>query len=838
MTDSSERSPAALPGALAFALCFALFDLLAREALHVLLGGPGGLVYQTSALAGVGLVTLLALPIGLVYGADDRGPGRIAGAGTLAALAASAHALAFAVHAETGHLPGSVIDLRAAFADPSIRESLFTSALVAGALVAMASLAASPTVERILSARFESPATRTSDLLVVGTVALIGAGTMFGAAGPGYYGGAPPTLHALFGSRQDHVEPPAAPEHEDGDDGHDGHDHAHHHRPRTADRMGAERDPLPPDGIPHPPRDWREAIWDLMGVEAPTPLSDIRYPYCREGAPVRDTDARLRPVLMLGIAGGTDADIRAVLGESYDEAARFERLDAAGESTESAAWATMGGLAPWLLNLPMYRAPYPRIHGLGDVLTQAGYRALGFVGQAHAAGAEARVMRAAGFTLRTSSTPGPETDAARAFLTEEGTFPRAALVRVDLRAAEGRESAAAGLPELVAAARAAGALVVVYGETASLAEGEGEDALTAAATGTTRVPFALVGGPDVTDEDRQRLGGLIDLPQTVLGALGLRARGCFQGRDLTGHDEAWPEHRHVWTYLRAQDAHVVHEGSLEWTLRGEVHATPPPGPEGPGVRLFSVAEGRLYDLALDPERRNDLFDPRDRALRLVRKAVGVGSAILRYAITQDRLSLVGADAHAPIARAAADDAHTVVTLDQLPEGGLEVPVAIGPGASVHVLTLEGPTWADAPAALRARARRIRILSASDPETIVSSLRDALGAQLDAVAVATDEPAVVELLASGGLDARWIVPQNARRAEARYFESARALGARGVDISAGQTTPQTTALARRRGLRVVYRIVEDAPRNAANPDRWVLLTRAPAAAPSAPATPSE
>ncbi len=62
-----------------------------------------------------------------------------------------------------------------------------------------------------------------------------------------------------------------------------------------------------------------------------------------------------------------------------------------------------------------------------------------------------------------------------------------------------------------------------------------------------------------------RTAGQLDIPQTVLGLMGMATSGCYQGRDLLDDTEPWPIGRKVVSMAGEQlEFFYIHEGNLRW----------------------------------------------------------------------------------------------------------------------------------------------------------------------------------------------------------------------------------------------------------------------------------
>lgn len=139
------------------------------------------------------------------------------------------------------------------------------------------------------------------------------------------------------------------------------------------------------------------------------------------------------------------------------------------------------------------------------------------------------------------------------------------------------------------------------------------------------VPLIIAG---LTDEERlqasrvvERAGGHLDIPQTILGMLGIQSCGCYQGRDLLDQDDPWPERRMVVSTAGEQlEFFYIHQGKKRWMLNTRNE------------------ELKLHDPSIDPLLRTDLLAASQKSAPTIREFVRAYFRLGRYLNYGDRYS--------------------------------------------------------------------------------------------------------------------------------------------------------------------------------------------------------
>lgn len=596
---------------LSLGLGFALAEFILKVTVHFALGRYGAFDYPMGAVVGFFsnflIGAILAIPLGLRPSLAFLSYGFIG-------LFLLYDAFAYLIHAETGHIPA----LEALFVQlASAGADFYLKGLAAGGVATLLAFGVAGLFEKRLDSRYENVRVRIADAVTVFIFGVLGFFTLIGGVGPVYYGTVPPLLHLASGREPTDPEPSENLPHH-----HHQHHHDHeHHRHEHGFVPEEEREPFPADGLPRPMASMRMQYQGLLGVEAPRPIRDTAYPFCRDEAAAGKARAA-HDLLVIDFAGldreALEGELDVLFGTEKPRVV-FDSIYSVSIDAQAGRRALLSGvppLAPRQFAQPARgfpgAIPMPRLPSLAEELrTQAEMQTAYFGPAKEFRGetlAELKLLRFDRLVLESESEDAAKNDLQNLrrlemYYLDRSRGPKFAFLELEST----RDGALS--PEVRDALKTLlekrpEASVILTSSAPKLGDSKPVTRL--------NIPFAVRSdrlgserASDLQEALSERLGSSIDLPQTVLGLVGAPRRGCFQGRDLLSVEEPFPSRRVVLSELEP--------GAPTFSLRevrghGEQHfvwiidGTNPLAKETPA---------ELYDPKLDPAMRSDLFSRRD-----------------------------------------------------------------------------------------------------------------------------------------------------------------------------------------------------------------------------------
>ncbi len=643
----------------AFALLYTAAVIVLRVAVHVA-ESPfrADVWYRLGVLAGSGTQLLLGVAAGSALWfrssrAAIMASSAIAG-GLLAAHAAAAH-----YHATFHRLPSeralsvlehSVFERGSALAESVAAHAPFwLVAAEAGVLAAAVGLSTSR-FAGYLRMRFGQRARSVYQAVGAAFVLLIGIAIATTTKGTGqlYFGAADPIIHLAF-----HGHQPNLPS------------------PRYAPRAEVMR-----------------FLQTELGVEAPTPIADPRFPYCRDEIASRDGSSNDEPrdmrgrrqsivMLILESVGARELQLKHQgqplmpnLARMAMEGVSFQRFFASGDRSAQALVSMFSGIPPATYRRILAHAPLAPLPGVARDLKKAGFETRYYHGSDLSFEQQRMYLRRAGFDAIVEPHPAEERIG---WGLPDGTMFQRMQSDLEQRSREQPHFSVLftlsthdpyAIPDDFVAPvtqsdrwsrfasslayldhelglfyewflrheAPSGALLIVVGDHTPRLPHPTDP--TSTTTGEFeyrfRVPLILLGlKPETLARARQRTrvtSGHVDLPQTILGLARVARRGCYQGRNLLGRTP-WPKARKVVSLAGEElEFMYVHEQSQRWMFH------------------LKTQVARLYDIERDPNLKRDLYRPQhEQSIRLgnlVRAYHEVGrylSEHARYAPSHDAL---------------------------------------------------------------------------------------------------------------------------------------------------------------------------------------------------------
>ncbi len=350
---------------------------------------------------------------------------------------------------------------------------------------------------------------------------------------------------------------------------------------------------------------------NMSGVE------DKEHPYCRLPSSEPKTAKAPRNVIVVVLEKvGADAALASAGGEPLmpnlarmaEEGIFFDRFFASGNRVDQGLVGMLSGIPPSPMGRLLDRVPIPRLEGLPKTLEEYGFATIFVGGSELSAHQQRHYLRQVGFERIIEPNLTRDVLAEDGSLTNKKTLanfkrvlrnhnkrdkrPYFALIHLTQTGARVAGQHGVSNSEVPGALKETDrALENLHGWYLKN-EQPGDTVLIVTSSyaadlfGTRqaaeeenaplfRVPFLVLGLGDEEKRElpnrvKDRIGGHLDLPQTVLGLLGISATGCYQGRDLLSRGE-WPESRRVVSVggPEAQRVYFHEKGGVTYEIIGD-----------------------------------------------------------------------------------------------------------------------------------------------------------------------------------------------------------------------------------------------------------------------------